>query len=214
MSDRPQGRLGIFGGTFDPIHLGHLIIAEELRYRLRLDRILFLPAARPPHKTDRHISPDRDRALMVELALSGNPHFAISYVDLEREGLSYTADSLEILRRQFSDHALYFLMGQDSLRDLPNWHDPGRIARQALLGVALRPGVEVDVEKVVRAVPDAAGRIVLVDVPLIQISSRRIRERVRNGEPITYQVPREVESFILRTGLYREAHAPAARGTF
>lgn len=204
MVEQREDRLGIFGGTFDPIHLGHLIIAEELRYRLGLGQVLFLPAARPPHKTDRHISPDRERALMVELAIDGNPAFAISYVDLERGGLSYTADSLEILREQYPDQQLYFLMGQDSLRDLPNWHDPNRIARLARLGVALRPGVEVDVNRIVQQVPDAAGRIDLVDVPLIQIASRVIRERVRSGLPIRYQVPRSVELFIAHRGLYRE----------
>ena len=196
-------RLGIFGGTFDPVHHGHLIIAEELADCLRLDRVLFLPAARPPHKTDLEVSSDADRATMVELAVSGHPRFAVSYVDMSRSGLSYTADSLAILRREHPAATLYFLMGQDSLRDLPTWHDPNRIARQALLGVALRPSVTVDVESIVRQVPDAAGRIELVDVPLIQIASRTIRERVRDGRPIRYQVPGAVERYIGRRGLYR-----------
>ncbi|MDI3340188.1 MAG: nicotinate-nucleotide adenylyltransferase [Sphaerobacter sp.] len=203
MTKGRTARLGIFGGTFDPIHLGHLIVAEELRVRLGLERILFLPAARPPHKTDRRISPDEDRALMVELAIAGNPYFAVSYVDLARGGISYTADSLAILRQEYPDHTLYFLMGQDSLRDLPNWHDPNRIARQALLGVALRPGVTIDLAAIIARVPAAANRITLVDVPLIQIASRVIRQRVRDGLPITYQVPREVEDYIRRRGLYR-----------
>lgn len=202
---RRTARLGIFGGTFDPIHLGHLIIAEELRFRLGLERILFLPAGRPPHKTDRHISPDQDRARMVEMAIAGNPRFALSYVDLHRRGLSYTADSLEILAQEHPDHTLYFLMGQDSLRDFPNWYEPGRIARQARLGVALRPGVSVDVDAIVERVSEAAGRITLVDVPLIQIASRTLRQRVRDGLPITYQVPREVEEYIYRRGLYRDS---------
>lgn len=205
MTERRTGRLGVFGGTFDPVHLGHLIIAEELRYRLELDRILFLPAARPPHKTDREISCDEDRALMLEMALTGNPHFAISYVDLERAGLSYTADSLEVLRAQHPDETIYFLMGQDSLRDFPHWNEPNRIARQALLGVALRPGVTVDLDWIVQQVPEAADRITMVDVPLIQIASSTIRQRVRLGEPITYQVPREVEEYIRRRGLYRDS---------
>lgn len=205
MTERRSGRLGVFGGTFDPVHLGHLIIAEELRYRLELDRILFLPAARPPHKTDREISCDEDRALMLEMALTGNPHFAISYVDLERAGLSYTADSLEVLRAQHPDETIYFLMGQDSLRDFPHWNEPNRIARQALLGVALRPGVTVDLDWIVQQVPEAADRITMVDVPLIQIASSTIRQRVRLGEPITYQVPREVEEYIRRRGLYRDS---------
>ncbi len=197
-------RLGIFGGTFDPVHLGHLIVAEELRFRLGLERVLFLPAGRPPHKTNQEISPDRDRVLMLELAIAGNPNFAVSYLDVERPGLSYTADSLALLQEQYPDCTLYFLMGQDSLRDLPNWHDPNRIARQAILGVALRPGVVVDIDDIIRRVPDAANRIRLVDVPLIQIASRAIRQRVRAGQPITYQVPAEVEAYILRRGLYRD----------
>ncbi|HET9016648.1 MAG TPA: nicotinate-nucleotide adenylyltransferase [Thermomicrobiaceae bacterium] len=196
-------RLGIFGGTFDPIHLGHLIIATELADRLELERVLFLPAARPPHKTDVEISPDVDRATMVELAVAGQPRFGVSYVDLARPGLSYTADSLATLGATHPDMDLYFLMGQDSLRDLPTWHDPNRIARQAMLGVALRPSVTVDVEAIVRSVPEAAGRIALVGVPLIQIASRVIRERVRAGRPISYQVTPAVERYINRRGLYR-----------
>jgi len=203
MKSLQPGRLGIFGGTFDPIHVGHLIIAEEMADRLALDRVLFLPAARPPHKTDQEVSPNVDRATMVELALAGHPRFAVSYVDMTRSGLSYTADSLETLQQEHPTETLHFLMGQDSLRDLPTWHDPNRIARQALLGVALRPSVTVDVESIVRQVPDAAGRIRLVEVPLIQIASRTIRERVRDGRPIRYQVPGAVERYIRRRGLYR-----------
>lgn len=196
-------RIGIFGGTFDPIHLGHLIIAEELRYQLRLDRVLFLPARQPPHKTDREITTEAHRVAMLELALASNPRFAISTVDLERTGPSFTADSLEILRQRYPGATLYFLMGQDSLRDLPTWHEPNRIARQAYLGVALRPEVRLDVEAIVRQVGEARDRIDLVNVPLIGISSQEIRRRVREGLPIRYQVPPEVERYIVEHGLYR-----------
>ncbi len=197
------GRLGIFGGTFDPIHLGHLIIAEELMYQLQLDHVLFLPSNQPPHKTDQLVSPNEDRMAMLETALRGNPHFGISTVDMTRPGLSYTADSLEILNQEFPGAEILFLMGQDSLRDLPTWHEPNRIARLARLGVALRPGVDVDLDAILGEVPAAKDRIHLVPVPLIQISSREIRRRVRHGEPITYQVPRTVEDHILNAGLYR-----------
>ncbi len=197
-------RLGIFGGTFDPIHLGHLLVAEELRFRLSLDRVLFLPSNLPPHKTGQSVGPNDDRMVMLRAALEGNPRFEISMVDMERAGLSYTADSLEILGERYSDSELYFLMGQDSLRDLPTWHDPNRIARSARLGVALRPGVNVDLDAIVSVVPDARDRVELVPVPLIQISSREIRRRVRAGEPITYHVPKPVEEHILRRSLYRE----------
>jgi nicotinate-nucleotide adenylyltransferase len=203
MREDPPGRLGVFGGTFDPIHLGHLIVAEELAFRLKLDQILFLLASRPPHKTDREISSDVDRLAMLELGLASTPHFAVSRADIERPGLSFTADSLATLHQIYPRRCLYFLMGQDSLRDLPTWHDPNRIARQAFLGVALRPGVEMNVEAIVRQVPEARDRIILVDVPLIEISSREIRRRVREGLPIRYQVPRAVERYIVDHGLYR-----------
>lgn len=195
--------IGVFGGTFDPVHLGHLIIAEELRYQLRLDRVLFLPARQPPHKADRAITAEVHRSAMLDLALAGNPRFTVSTVDLEREGPSFTADSLEIVRRDYPESILYFLMGQDSLRDFPTWHEPNRIARQAHLGVALRPEVALDVEAVVRRVPEARGRIELVRAPLIGISSQGIRRRVREGLPIRYLVHPEVEHYIYQCGLYR-----------
>jgi cytidyltransferase-like protein len=127
-------RLGIFGGTFDPIHHGHLIVAEVLKEELQLSRVLFLPAGQPPHKIGRPITPIAHRLAMLQLALQGNPHFAISYVDVRRPGPCYTVDSLTLLRREYSDAELVFLMGEDSLHDLPTWHEPNRIAELALLG--------------------------------------------------------------------------------
>ena len=139
---------------------------------------------------------------MLELAIEGNPHFGISTVDMHREGLSFTSDSLAIIRDEHPEFDIFFLMGQDSLRDLPSWHEPNRIAERARLGVALRPGVEVDVDMILQAVPAARGRLQLIPVPLIQISSREIRRRVYHGEPITYQVPHAVEAHIRKVGLY------------
>lgn len=202
MTERRPGRLGVFGGTFDPIHQGHLIAAEELRFALQLDLVLFLPAAQPPHKVGRRVAPEADRLQMVEMAIAGNSHFGVSYVDISRPGLSYTAESLSIIQNEFPSQQLYFLMGQDSLRDFPAWHDPGDIARQARLGVALRPGVKLVLEDIVRRVPEAAGRIDIVDIPLIQIASHHIRQRIREGRPITYQVPTLVEEYIYQRGLY------------
>lgn len=202
MTERRPGRLGVFGGTFDPIHHGHLIAAEELRYALQLDFVLFLPAAQPPHKVGRRVAPEVDRLRMVEMAIAGNSHFGVSYVDTRREGLSYTSDSLTIIQDEFPNQQVYFLMGQDSLRDFPTWHEPGTIAREARLGVALRPGVNLNVEDIVERVPEAAGRIDIVDIPLIQIASHHIRQRIREGRPITYQVPQAVEEYIHRRGLY------------
>ena len=196
-------RIGVFGGTFDPVHLGHLIVATELRHALALDRILFVPAGRPPHKPDLEISDDAHRLAMLRLALDGDPAFAISTVDVDRGGLSYTSELLAILRRELNPVDLVFLMGEDSLRDLPTWHEPGRIAALAELGVALRPGVAVDLEAVLRAVPEARGRVHLVPTPLIDIASRDLRRRVATGAPIRYQVPAAVEAYIREHGLYR-----------
>jgi nicotinate-nucleotide adenylyltransferase len=194
----------VFGGTFDPIHVGHLIMAEILRHALRLDEVVFLPAGRPPHKPDQDVTADEHRLWMLDLAIAGAPHFSISRIDIERAGLSYTAESLAILRRSFpSDCELYFLMGQDSLRDFPNWHRPDLIARQARLGVALRPGVSVSVEQIASAVPETRGRVELVSVPLIGISSRDLRRQIRDGGPFRYQVLPDVADYIMDHQLYR-----------
>jgi nicotinate-nucleotide adenylyltransferase len=196
-------RVGVFGGTFDPVHVGHLIVATELRHTLALDRVLWVPAGRPPHKTAQEISDDAHRLAMLRLALQDDPAFEISTLDVDRRGLSYTADTLAILARDLAPATLVFLMGEDSLRDLPTWHQPGRIAALAELGVALRPGVNADVEAVTAAVPEARGRVRLVPVPLIGVSSSDIRLRVATGAPISYQVPQSVERYIVANALYR-----------
>jgi nicotinate-nucleotide adenylyltransferase len=195
-------RLGIFGGTFDPIHHGHLIVADELRYRLELDRVLFLPAGRPPHKTDQDITANEHRVNMLQTAIAGDPYFDISFVDIERDGLSYTADSMREHQERYPEAEITFLMGQDSFRDLPYWYRPGELARLVKLGIALRPGIVVDTENIVHRVPELEGRFEIVTVPLIQIASSEIRRRVRENEPIRYQVPPSIDSYIHQHGLY------------
>jgi nicotinate-nucleotide adenylyltransferase len=195
-------RIGVFGGTFDPPHLGHLIIATELRHALSLDRVLFVPAGRPPHKEGQIIGEDEHRLAMLRLALADAPEFEVSTVDLDRRGPSYTADTLDLLCDLLRPVVLIFLMGEDSLRDLPLWHEPNLIAARAELGVARRPGVKLDLEAVYTAVPAARGRVHLVEVPEIDISSRELRRRVALGLPIRFQVPRTVEDYIRRHGLY------------
>ena len=196
-------RIGIFGGTFDPIHLGHLIAATEMRHALRLDRVLFVPAARPPHKSTRHVSDDTHRLAMLRLVLTDNPAFGISTIELDRPGPSYTSDTLAALSTMLAPASLVFLMGEDSLRDLPTWHQPDRIVSLAVLGVATRPGVVADLDAVFQAVPPARDRIRLVQIPLIGIEATDIRRRVAAGEPIRYQVPPPVEDYIRRHNLYR-----------
>ena len=205
MGDRKHAspRLGVFGGTFDPPHVGHLIVAAELRHALRLDRVLFVPAGCPPHKPQ-PLSDDADRLAMVRLAIEGDPAFAVSTVDVDRGGPSYSVDLLTILRAEHPAATLVFLMGEDSLRDFPSWRRPGTIATIAELGVASRPGVEADLAAVERAVPETAGRIVLVPTPSIGVSSRDLRRRVVSGATIAHQVPMAVERYIHNRGLYQK----------
>lgn len=203
-------RIGVFGGTFDPIHVGHLIIAEIMRHRLRLARVIFMPAGAPPHKPGRILSADEHRLAMLRLSIDDAPDFEISTIDLDRDGWSYTADSLRMLRETtVGEFELYFLMGQDSLRDFPTWNRPGLIAAQARLGVALRPGIEVNVADIEREVPEARNRIDLVSIPLIGVSSTEIRANVRSGGPYRYQVLPVVADYIEAHRLYRD---PDLRG--
>ena len=133
-------RIGILGGTFDPVHMGHLVLAETARDTLRLDRVYFVPAADPPHKQGQVIAPKDDRLAMLELALASNAAFSISLIDLDRPGPHYTADMVELVREKLAaDDELWFLMGLDSLIDFPNWHDPERIRSTARLAAATRP---------------------------------------------------------------------------
>ncbi len=198
-----QRRIGVFGGTFDPIHLGHLIVAAELRYALALDRVLFVPAGRPPHKSDRKITDDAARLAMLRLALVDAPRFEICTVDLDRAGPSYTSDMLALVADRFAPATLVFLMGEDSLRDLPNWHEPDRIVAIAELGVARRPAIAFEREEVFRAVPAARDRVQIVPVPLIDISSAMIRSRIAADRPYDYFIPGAVANYIRVHNLYR-----------
>lgn len=196
-------RLGIFGGTFDPPHHGHLIIATEVRHALALDRVLFLPAGRPPHKRGAAVSPAEHRVAMTRLAIAGDPAFALCLDDVERGGPSYTADTLEALARQHPGAELFFLMGEDSLRDLPTWRAPARILRAARLAVAARPGIDTDLTALEQELPGISARVAFVPTPEIGIAARDLRARVAAGRPIRYQVPPTVEAYILAHSLYR-----------
>lgn len=196
-------RLGVFGGTFDPVHHGHLVAAEEVRYRLRLDKVLFVPAGMPPHKLDHDITPTRHRVAMLELAIASNPGFALSRVDIDRHGPCYTVDTLALLHEEYGPGAeLFFLMGMDSLADILTWKDPERLIRLAHIVVVGRPGFQADVDELDKVLPGAAERICIVDTPLMEVSSSDIRQRVREGAPIRYQVPEAVEAYIRAHRLY------------
>jgi nicotinate-nucleotide adenylyltransferase len=196
--------LGVLGGTFDPPHLGHLILAEMAYESLGLARVLFLPAADPPRKSHNPITDVRHRLAMLKAAIADNPHFAISDVDMTRPGPQYTVDTLAILHRQFPDADLYFLMGGDSLRDFMLWRDPAGIVAQARLAVMRRPGATIDLSELEASLPGIADRVVFVDAPVIGIAATALRERVRLGQSIRYQVPEAVERYIAAHGLYKD----------
>jgi nicotinate-nucleotide adenylyltransferase len=195
-------KTGVFGGTFDPPHLGHLIIATELQHALGLDRVLFIPAGDPPHKAYQHVSAPADRLAMLRLAIAETPAFDVSTIEIDRTGPSYTVETLQFLTAEMPDARLIFLMGEDSLRDLSTWREPDRIATLAELAVATRPGVTVDLETVYSAIPETRGRVRLVDVPEIGIASRDLRRRASEGLPIRYQVLPAVDDYIREHRLY------------
>ena len=198
-------RLGILGGTFDPIHHGHLLAAEEARYQLALDRVLFVPAGVPPHKPARPISPASHRVRMVELAIAGKSHFTLSRVDVDRPDPCYTVDTLELLRAEWGpDPRFFFIEGADSLSDIAGWYQPRRLIELCELAVVERPGFAIDLASLEKRLPGLTDRLHLVKMPLLEISSSDLRARVRAGRSISYLVPREVEAYVRQHRLYRE----------
>ena len=192
---RRAERLGVFGGTFDPVHVGHLIMAQEALARLRLDRVLFVPAARPAHKRSRTIASATHRVQMLRLAVRGVPRFEVSTLEVERGGVSFTVDTLEHLTKSARD--LYFVMGQDSLEDFPTWRDPERIARLARLAVVPRGDGRFP-----RIRPELRGRVSLLDPPRIGISSSEIRSRLKRGLSVRWWMPDPALRYAIENGLY------------
>lgn len=196
--------LGILGGTFDPPHIGHLLLAETALDACRLSKMLMVPAADPPHKRDNHITPIVHRLAMLSLAIAGNPRLDISTVDIDRPGPHYTVDMLDILGRAYPGMDLYFAMGDDSLGDLATWHDPAGILARARLIVMYRTNHEVDLSKLKAILPTLESRVVLLqDVPIAGVSSTRLRERIHKGLSVRYQIPQAVERYIVENGLYQ-----------
>ena len=198
-------RLGLFGGSFDPVHFGHLLLAECCREQCRLDQVWFVPAARPPHKQG-ELTPGGARIEMLQLAIGGHAAFSVCPLEIERAGTSYTVDTLESVRQMQPQAELFFLMGGDSLADLPQWKDPRRICELALPVVVRRPqAAELDFTKLKPiASPDRIAQMIqhVVEMPQIDLSSRDIRRRVGAGESIRYRTPRAVEKYIEAHRLY------------
>ena len=199
-------RLGVLGGTFDPPHVGHLILAEEARCRLGLDKVLFVPAGDPWRKVGQEVTPAGHRLAMVRLMLGSDPHFEVSTLEVDRPGPSYTVDTLEALRRQYGPEAeLYLILGEDALCDLPNWKEPARIVSLAWLAVApRRQGGGPAKAELDAVLPGLSARIVTLPMPIVDISSTALRERAAAGLSLRYLVPLGVEEYIRHHGLYRE----------
>ncbi|MBX7071701.1 MAG: nicotinate-nucleotide adenylyltransferase [Pirellulales bacterium] len=200
-------RLGLFGGTFDPIHYGHLLLAETAREECRLDQVWFVPNSQAPHKQGRPITDAQRRVEMLKLAIGGNSAFAISTLEIDRGGVSYTVDTLAQLRADEPTRELFLILGADSLIDLPTWREPARICELAMLVIARRTGAE-------RARLDTLSELVSrerlaefepyqIEMPRVDLSASMLRRRVSQGLSIRYRTPRAVEKFIEVAGLYR-----------
>jgi len=201
-------RIGIFGGTFDPPHVGHLILAAEARDQLKLDQVLWVVTPDPPHKTGRVISPVVVRLALVHAALDQDETFAISRVEIDRPGPHYSADTVQILARENPGAELFYLMGGDSLHDLPAWKRPKQfIDCLAGIGVMRRPQDSVDLPWLERILPGIAARVQFVDAPLLEISSSSIRERIAHGRHFRYFLPPKVYEMIESKGLYQHKGA-------
>lgn len=196
------------GGTFDPVHLGHLLAAEAAREALQLDRVVWLPAGDPPHKQGRPITPAEHRLEMVRRAIEGNPRFEASRLELDREGPSYTLDTLKWFQGEHPDAELYFLTGMDTVLELHTWHRPREVLAACRMVAMVRPGV--DDAALVRAFQAELTRgVIRVNSPRVEISATDLRERVARGASIRYRTPDAVCDYIIANRLYRAHGAPA-----
>jgi len=206
--------LGIMGGTFDPIHFGHLVAAEEARVRFNLSRILFVPNGNPPHKKDYPVTSAESRYEMVVLATASNDHFEASRIEVERSGPSYAVDTIRLLRdSQGSDTRCYFITGADAILEILTWREPEKLADACEFIAVTRPGYDLGRLRD-QLTPDLAAHIHTLDVPGVHISSTELRRRAACGDSLRYLTPHSVVRYIAAHGLYRgsDAQGPAARG--
>ncbi len=196
--------LGILGGTFDPVHVGHLAAGEEAREALGLDRVLYMPAGDPPHKPA-SVTPASDRVAMVELAIAGNTAFEASRIEIERSGPSWTVDTVSALTASRPDVEVTLILSAESFRGLPTWREPQRLLELARIAIVPRGGLEPPDEAWMAAhFPGSRARIARLDAPRLRLSATEIRERVRRGRSIRYLVPDAVIGYIGDHGLYRD----------
>jgi nicotinate-nucleotide adenylyltransferase len=199
---RDVARLGVMGGTFDPIHQGHLVTAEEALSQFSLDEVVFVPTGQPWMKAERAVSPAEDRYLMTVIATSSNPHFWVSRLEIEREGPTYTVETLRALRKDVGPTCeLFFITGADAMLEIFQWKDPEEILDQAHFIAATRPGY--DIARFEREAPTRHPNVSVMNIPALAISSSDIRRRVAAGDPIRYLVPEGVQTYVEKAGLYR-----------
>jgi nicotinate-nucleotide adenylyltransferase len=206
MPDKLHERVGLFGGTFDPPHVGHLILASEAKSQLELTRVLWTVTPEPPHKQDQTITPLEHRLAMVKLAIQDEPAFELSDIELNRPGPHYTVDTIKLLAEKSPGAEIVPIIGGDSLNDLPTWHEPRELLYAAhWVGVMRRPGEETNLQSLERELPGISSKIHYVDAPLLEIASREIRNRVATGKPFRYYLPESVYGYIEQHQLY-QAH--------
>lgn len=196
-------RIGLLGGTFDPVHIAHLHIAACAMHDLSLDEVRFVPAGSPPHKPHQPVTPAHLRFRMLEIATDGVPGFQVDPIDLAEHAPSYTSDLLARIRKHHPDDDIWFIIGSDSLRDFPTWHEPDRILRLARLAVAERPGVEIAASRRDAPMSDLAARTDVFSSVPVELSSTVIRQRLREEQPVDWLLPAAVLDFIQMNAMYR-----------
>lgn len=204
-------RIAILGGTFDPLHIGHLAIAEDVRYALQVTQVVFIPAAQQPLKAGLQTASATDRLAMVRLGTADNPAFTVSDLEIRRGGLSYTVETVAWLHQQHPECELFFIVGADAVADLPRWRDVARLLQLCRLVIVERPGYPLDLEELFRLLPTARQRILAVVGPALAISASELRERLRTGRPVRYHLPAPVRQYIEQHGLYQDRADDATR---
>ncbi len=200
-----MARIGIFGGTFDPPHLGHLILAAEASAQLRLQRLLWVLTPDPPHKRNQQLTAVHIRLALVQAALKDDASFELCRVDLDRPGPHYTLDTVKLIQQQYPADELFYLIGGDSLHDFPNWYQPEQLLTSVTgLGVMRRPGDQIDLSRLEAALPGIVQKVMFVDAPLLEISSHEIRRRVAAGLPYRYYLLPPVYRCIHENGYYQK----------
>lgn len=196
-------RIGIMGGTFDPIHVGHLVTADFVMQQLNLEKVVFIPAGIPPHKVQANMASAKDRYNMTVLATSDNPSFTVSDIEIRRKGISYTIDTLKEMNERYFNAELYFIVGTDAVAEIPSWEKASGLLEYCCFVAATRPGFASSVEKSIEFFGERArDKIIRLDTPELEISSTDIRNRVRQKRSFKYIVPASVELYIKKEGLY------------